>query len=281
MRWLIATGLMSCIIYVVVDFCGNRTIESTLSIFLEWVHQNPYQGCVAVTFCYIIATVFFVPGSILTFGVGFAIGSSVENKVNGVLLATTSVFIGASIGSICSFLLGRYLFRDCVMQLAFSYPIFQAIERALEGNGLKIMILLRLSPLIPYNALDYISGVTSISLIDYTIALVAILPGAFMLCFVGSSASSLSDATSNSTSKTVKIITIVSGILFGGCGVYMASYYSKQELDRILTAHVEITAADDDYRHELLLSTNGIISHEVDETNEVEDDEESCSVSNS
>lgn len=50
---------------------------------------------------------------------------------------------------------------------------------------------------------------------------------------------------------------------------------------QILTAHVEITADDDDYRHELLLSTNGIISHEVDETNEVEDDEESCSVSNS
>mmetsp|Transcript_13268 Transcript_13268/g.13080 ORF Transcript_13268/g.13080 Transcript_13268/m.13080 type:complete len:173 (+) Transcript_13268:658-1176(+) len=172
------------------------------------------------------------------------------------------------------------------MQLAFSYPIFQAIERALEGNGLKIMILLRLSPLIPYNALDYISGVTSISLIDYTIALVAILPGTFMLCFVGSSASSLSDATSNSTSKTVKIITIVSGILFGGCGVYMASHYSKQELDRILTAHEEITAdadadADADHSHELLLSTNGIISHEADESNLVEDDEESCNVLNS
>jgi len=89
MRWLIATGLVSCIIYVVVDFCGNRAIESTLSIFLEWVHQNPYQGCVAVTFCYIIATVFFVPGSIVTFGAGFAIGSAFENKVNGVLLATT------------------------------------------------------------------------------------------------------------------------------------------------------------------------------------------------
>jgi uncharacterized membrane protein YdjX (TVP38/TMEM64 family) len=107
------------------------------------------------------------------------------------------------------------------------------IQRALEGNGLKIMVLLRLSPLIPFNALDYVSGVTSISLRDYTIALVAILPGALLLCFVGASASSLSDATTTSTGKTVKIITIVSGILFGGCGVWMASYYSKQELDLV------------------------------------------------
>lgn len=233
-RWLIALLLLSCIIYVIVDFCGDRKIETTLSKFLEWVHIHPYRGAIAVILCYIIATVFFVPGSILTFGAGFAIGSAVDNTAMGVLLATGSVFIGASIGSICSFLLGRYLFRDCVLQLAFSYPTFQAIELALESNGLKIMVLLRLSPLIPFNALDYISGVTSISLRDYTIALVAILPGALMLCFFGASASSLSDRTSSTSSNTVKIVTIVSGILFGGCGVYMASYYSKLELDRIL-----------------------------------------------
>ena len=103
------------------------------------------------------------------------------------------------------------------------------------------MVLLRLSPLIPYNALDYISGVTSISLKDYTIALVAILPGALMLCFLGASASSLSDRTSSTSSTTVKIITIVSGILFGGCGVYMASYYSKLELDRVSLFTVRCT----------------------------------------
>lgn len=96
------------------------------------------------------------------------------------------------------------------------------------------MVLLRLSPLIPYNALDYMSGVTSISLRDYTLALIALLPGALMLCFVGASASSLTDTTSIEN-KTVKIITIASGILFGGLGVFAASYYSKQELDRVRT----------------------------------------------
>lgn len=94
------------------------------------------------------------------------------------------------------------------------------------------MILLRLSPLIPYNALDYMSGVTSISLRDYSLALIALLPGALMIAFVGASASSLTDTTSNEN-KTLKIITIVSGILFGGLGIFAASYYSKQELDRV------------------------------------------------
>jgi len=239
LRCLIALFLVTCITFVIVDFCGDRKIESVLISFLEWTHENPYRGIIAVILCYIVATVFFVPGSILTFGSGFAIGSAVDNTYLGILLAVVSVFIGASIGSICSFLLGRYLFRDCVIQLAFSYPIFQAIERALETNGLKIMVLLRLSPLIPFNALDYISGITSISLRDYALALVAILPGAIVLCFAGASASSLSDRTASTGSTGMKIFGILSGLLFGGLGVYLVSYYSKMELDRILAEQSE------------------------------------------
>lgn len=264
LRCLIALLLFTCIIYVIFDFCGDRKIESVLIAFLEWSHAHPYRGIVAVILCYVIATVFFVPGSILTFGAGYAIGSAVDNTLLGILLATASVFVGASIGSICSFLLGRYLFRDCVLNLAFSYPIFQAIERALETNGLKIMVLLRLSPLIPFNALDYISGITSISLRDYALALVAILPGALLLCFAGASASSLSDRTSSTSSNLVKVITIVSGILFGGCGIYLASYYSKKELNRILAAQSENDSIEhitrevpQDETEEMILETGG------------------------
>eukprot|EP00531_Pseudo-nitzschia_arenysensis_P015328 CAMPEP_0116129854 /NCGR_PEP_ID=MMETSP0329-20121206/8148_1 /TAXON_ID=697910 /ORGANISM="Pseudo-nitzschia arenysensis, Strain B593" /LENGTH=366 /DNA_ID=CAMNT_0003624153 /DNA_START=122 /DNA_END=1222 /DNA_ORIENTATION=- len=266
LRSLVALFLSVCIIYVIVDFCGDRNIEKGLIWFLEWTHEHPYKGIIAVILCYIVATVFFVPGSILTFGAGFAIGSAVENTYLGIFLAVISVFIGASIGSICSFLLGRYLFRDCVLQLAFSYPIFQAIERALETNGLKIMVLLRLSPLIPFNALDYISGITSISLRDYAIALLAILPGAIVLCIAGASASSLSDRTSTSENSTIKIISIVVGLVSGGYGVYLASHYSKMELDRILATQAEVDSM-----------TNGSVSLPehgdgiVDNTNEGED----------
>ncbi len=110
--------------------------------------------------------------------------------------------------------------------------------RALETNGLKIMVLLRLSPLIPFNALDYISGITSISLRDYALALLAILPGAIVLCIAGASASSLSDRTSSNENSTIKIISIVVGLVSGGYGVYLASYYSKMELDRVSSATV-------------------------------------------
>jgi hypothetical protein len=94
------------------------------------------------------------------------------------------------------------------------------------------MILLRLSPLIPYNALDYMSGVTAIPLWSYTLALIGILPGTIMFCFVGASASSLADST-QSGNKTVRILTIVFGVVFAVTGISVASYYSKLELDRV------------------------------------------------
>jgi len=108
-------------------------------------------------------------------------------------------------------------------------------DTALEGNGFKIMLLLRLSPLIPYNALDYISGITSISIKDYSLALIGLLPGAITLCYVGATASSLAEGTSKaSEDKGLRIAIMVFGLCFAFAGFCVASYYSKIELDRIL-----------------------------------------------
>jgi uncharacterized membrane protein YdjX (TVP38/TMEM64 family) len=251
-RWLVFLVLISSIIFVIVDSTvGNGIIKATLLSFLDWVEHHPFRGAVLVCFVYIIATVLFVPGSVLTLGAGYALGSAIPGPV-GVLVATTAVFIGASIGSVCSFLLGRYLFRDCVMSLASNYPVFRAVDGALQENGLKIMILLRLSPLIPYNALDYMSGITAIPLRDYTLALFALLPGSLMLCFVGASASSLADSTSGTdtgASRTVKIITIVCGVVFGASGLFAVSYYSKKELDRVSRLALELGTQSRPCRH--------------------------------
>lgn len=103
------------------------------------------------------------------------------------------------------------------------------------------MLLLRLSPLIPYNALDYISGITSISIKDYSLALTGLLPGAFTLCYVGATASSLAEGTSKaSEDKGLRTAIMVFGLFFAFAGFFVASYYSKIELDRILNQDEDI-----------------------------------------
>lgn len=182
----------------------------------------------------------FVPGSVLTIGTGFAFGSAF-GTFKGVIFASTAVFFGAFLGSVASFLLGRYLFRDCVVRMASSYPTFQAVDRALQGNGLKIMVLLRLSPLIPFNALDYMSGLTSIPLWQYCVATVAILPGTLMFTYIGATASSIVDGTNEAAQNhVVRVVSMVFGVTFAILGVSVASYYSKLELEKVSDRSVEL-----------------------------------------
>ena len=128
LRAVVGTALASIIILVIIDSMRGNKIESLSLQFLEWLQRHPYDGVLAVILVYVIATVCFIPGSILTLGTGYAFGKAMESTAYGVFLASVAVFLGASLGSIMSFLLGRYLLRGCVLRMTHQYPLFQAID---------------------------------------------------------------------------------------------------------------------------------------------------------
>merc|ERR1712238_50679 len=227
--------------------------RDTLLRFLEWIEDNPTLGVIAFIGVYFICTVCFIPGSILTLGAGFVFSASTSSLWTGVLLGTIAVFIGASLGAIASFLLGRYLFRDgFVARLTKKYTVFEAIDNALAEKGFRIMVLLRLSPIIPFNVLNYVSGITAIKLFHYCIACFAMLPGTILYVFLGASAGSLSEIDGNEDDnnvdlvddeyieqlekedKTVTIVVIVVGVIFGVLAIAVTSYYAKHELNKVI-----------------------------------------------
>ena len=77
----------------------------------------------------------------------------------------------------------------------------------MKHQGLKIYFLLRLSPVIPFNVTNYVGGVTAISFRDYSLALIGILPGTILYCFIGASAGSLVDSE-DMTNSTVTYVGI-------------------------------------------------------------------------
>lgn len=182
---------------------------------------------------YFVATILFIPGAILTLGAGFIFASAFSLGA-GVVLGTIAVFIGASLGAIVSFLLGRYLLREQAIKLTKKYALFEAIDAALQDKGLKIFCLLRLSPIIPFNIINYIGGVSSVSFRDYALALFAILPGTLLYCFVGASAESLSDSVSSGEDRTVTIVAVAIGVVFGIVAILLTARYAKKELNRIV-----------------------------------------------
>jgi len=123
-----------------------------------------------------------LPASIVTLGAGVVFGI-----VKGSLL----VFIGAMIGATVAFLVGRYLARDWVAKRIASRPTFQTIDSAIAKEGRKVIFLLRLSPVFPFNLLNYGLGLSQVSLPDYVLGTVGILPGTIMYVYLGSLVGSL------------------------------------------------------------------------------------------
>jgi len=113
-------------------------------------------------------------------------------------------------------------------------------KKAMEDKGLRIIVLLRLSPLVPYNVLNYVCGVTSVSFRDYAIGMFGILPGTFLYVLLGSSAGSLVDSSSSGDNSTVRTVSIVVGIVFAILGVYATTYYANKELNTILSQRQEV-----------------------------------------
>jgi uncharacterized membrane protein YdjX (TVP38/TMEM64 family) len=117
-------------------------------------------GIIAFVVIYNLATVLFIPGSLLTLGGG---------ALYGVVWGSVYVVIAATLGATIAFLIGRYYARGWVAKQMQGHPKFQAIDQAVAKEGVKIVLLTRLSPVFPFNLLNYAFGVTCVSLKDYVI----------------------------------------------------------------------------------------------------------------
>lgn len=149
---------------------------------LQWVNDLGAIAPIAFILIYIIATVAFLPGSVLTLGAGVLFG---------VIQGSIYVFIGSTIGATLAFLVGRYLARGWISRKIAGNQKFSAIDRAVGQEGFKIVALTRLSPIFPFNLLNYGLGVTGVSLKDYVIASIGMIPGTVMYVYIGSLAGSL------------------------------------------------------------------------------------------
>ncbi len=143
---------------------------------------------------YIVACVLLIPGSILTLGAGFVFG-----VVEGTIIA----WVAATLGATAAFLAGRYLARDWVSEKIDANPGFKAIDEAVAREGWKIVGLVRLSPVFPFNLLNYLFGLTRVSLRHYIFASwIGMLPGTVMYVYVGSLAADLATLGAGGRTRT-------------------------------------------------------------------------------
>ena len=169
-------------------------VPELLRASLSRIAQLGPWGAVAFIALYILATVLFIPGLILTMGAGF---------VFGVLRGSIFVSIASTLGASMAFLIGRYLARQWVSKKIESNERFLAIDEAVAREGWKIVGLLRLSPVFPFNLLNYSLGITKVSLRDFFFASwIGMIPGTVMYVYLGSLAGDLAALGTGARSRS-------------------------------------------------------------------------------
>jgi uncharacterized membrane protein YdjX (TVP38/TMEM64 family) len=111
--------------------------------------------------------------------------SMLAGALYGTWWGSALVFLGACLGAEASFLLGRTWLRDWARRRLLAFPKLQAIEQGVSREGLKLVLLTRLSPAFPFSLLNFAYGLSGVSLRDYTLGLIGILPGTILFCGLG------------------------------------------------------------------------------------------------
>ena len=161
---------------------GGRRAGALVPEFAGWVNGLGPWGPVVFIAGYVVACIAFIPGSFLTIAAG---------AIFGVAKGVAVVFVGASLGASAAFLIARYLARGTVERRIAGNPRFAAIDRAIGLEGRKIVLLLRLSPVFPFNLLNYGLGLTQVRFTDYLLAMAGLLPGTLLYVYSGKLAGDL------------------------------------------------------------------------------------------
>jgi uncharacterized membrane protein YdjX (TVP38/TMEM64 family) len=155
---------------------AGRKAGALIPAFSAWVDGLGVWGPVAFVAGYAVAAVAFVPGSLLTLAAG---------AIFGLGKGTALVLVAATLGASAAFLVSRYLARGFVERRLAGNERFAAIDRAIGSQGRKIVFLLRLSPVFPFNLLNYALGLTRVRFVDYVVASIGMLPGTLLYVYYG------------------------------------------------------------------------------------------------
>ena len=163
---MVAIGIGFAIVYR--DVFSAQILES-------WVSRFGPAGPLVFIGLYAIATVLFLPGSIITL-----VGGALFGPFWGVLYNLT----GATIGATAAFMISRYLAADWVEKK--SGPRIRHLKSGVEAEGWRFVAFVRLVPLFPFNLLNYALGLTRIQISHYSVTTcIAMLPGAVAYTYLG------------------------------------------------------------------------------------------------
>lgn len=153
---------------------------------------------------YILGTVLFFPGSLLTL---------VGGALFGPWLGTLYNLTGATLGATLAFIVSRYLGSEWVQQKASG--ILQKLLEGVETEGWRFIAFVRLVPLFPFNLLNYALGLTRIKLLPYMLTTwICMIPGGFAYTWLGHAGSEAASGSENTMQNILIAIALLAIVIY-------------------------------------------------------------------
>lgn len=209
-------------------------VEKILKDFLIWIEKDLGRwGPLALVVAYIPLTILAVPAAVLTLGGGYLFGLPVGFLADSV---------GATAGAVAAYLLGRTIARSFVISKVKDYPQFQAVAIAVQKSGFKIILLLRLVPILPFSMLNYLLSMTPTSVVEYILATwLGMMPITLVLVYAGTTLKDLSDVTHgwHEFSKSHWALLVLS-LLVSVVLIFWVTKVAKSALEKALVENEDI-----------------------------------------
>lgn len=230
-RWQIPAALALVVALFFVGRWGADAVPALLDRVRDF---GPWAAAVFVA-VYAVATVAWVPGSLLTLAGG---------AIFGLAAGTVYALSGALIGATLAFLVARYLARSAIERRLSGNRKLSAVDEAIEAEGAKVVLLLRLSPVFPFNALNYALGLTGIRLRDFVAAsAVGMIPGTFLYVYAGHTADQVVAAAAGEPRGIGYYALLTLGLIATVLVTIVVTRAARRALDR--TAGPDLGAAPD------------------------------------
>ncbi|MCZ6602372.1 MAG: TVP38/TMEM64 family protein [Planctomycetota bacterium] len=163
-----------------------------LRTFAEWVEGLGFWAPIIYILGYATLTVVMVPGSPLTISAG---------PLFGILQGTLYAFLGATAGACSAFLVARYVARGAIERRLEGNAKFMSIDRAIRSRGFFLVLLLRLSPVFPFNLINVGLGLTKVRFHHFALASIGMLPGTLLYVYIGYAAGDIATALSGQSER--------------------------------------------------------------------------------
>jgi uncharacterized membrane protein YdjX (TVP38/TMEM64 family) len=219
--WKVSAGFLTIAFpFLVITLLPVGKVITKLDALFD--RLGPY-AMIVFALVYVVDALALGPAWLLALVAGLAFG-----LVKGVLL----VWISATAAAVLGFLIARYFARHRIEQLAKRNEKYEAVDRAIKRHGWKVVLLLRISPLLPYTISNYIYGLTAVDFVHYLIATaVGMLPMVAVYVSIGAAGREAALAAAGGGShSTVELVVLAVGVLLTIGAAVLIARAAQREL---------------------------------------------------